>query len=242
MVGYEEFIREIYKRLEGEMADTLERYRELLEINKRLKDEFNAIKLEYPKYKPKKVKTQYDKLKLDLMNCLDEMKMCNNLMLLGIPLDEFNRVYSQAKSEVLDILSRYETDSVLNVLLADHTILAYIRCCRRTKELTYNVDILYLDDKELPTNKTTDYYFETSLIDYYLRPYTLQELHSKWKEDKPVEADLYRNFRDGTRNYTTVRIPCKILSDIAYGLYKMGDLLVPVFTYIETEESNLIFN
>lgn len=226
---YIQAMREIYSRLDGKMATTLKKYRELKETYSRLDSEFKALKQEYPKYKPKKVKAQYDKLKLDLIDCRDEINVCGFLLLLGIPLDEFNNVYAQAKSKVLDILSRYENDVVLNVLMAEHTLSAYIRYCKTTKELTYNVALIYIDDKQLPSIKMTDDYVETLIVNYMLMTNTLSELHSKWKKTIPVDANLHRNFQSGTRNYTTIEVPYVILQSIVYYLYDAGDLPMPVF-------------
>jgi hypothetical protein len=57
---YIQAMREIYSRLDGKMATTLKKYRELKETYSRLDSEFKALKQEYPKYKPKKVKAQYN--------------------------------------------------------------------------------------------------------------------------------------------------------------------------------------
>lgn len=232
---YNQAMREMYRRIYGEMADTLKIYHDLKDVYDKLEDEFRAIKQEYPKYKPKKVKAQYDKLKLDLIHSSDKIKVCGHAMLIGVPLDEFNRVYEQAKSEVLDIFIRYETDPVLNVLMPEHVLSAYIRYCRATKELTYNIDLVYMEDEELPSNEKTDDYLEISLVDNRLISLTLSELHNKWKEDEPVEANLYRNFRYGTRNHSTIRAPWIIIQSITYWLYDLGDL--PITTFIPLVKS-----
>lgn len=238
-------LREMHRRTEAEdMVDTLKTIFEAKETCSRLDDEYNSIKQEYPKYKPKKVKAQYDKLKLDIIHCRDEIEVCRQLLLLGIPLDEFNRVYEQAKFEILDILSRYETDVVLNVLMAEHTLSAYIRYCRTTKELTYNVDLVYIDGGKLPKEKMTDDYLEVLLVNYNLIPHTLSELHNKWKKAEPVEANLHRNFRYGTRNHSTIAVPCILLRTMSYCLYEVGDLPTRVFLLpdeLSKEDYNLIF-
>lgn len=158
------------------MDSTLNKYREALNQSENLKDELKEIRQAYPKYKPSGVKSVYDLLKRDLEYWNDLVECYNWLLQMEIPLDEFNRVYAQATSEVTDILNRYETDAFLNVFMADHKLSAYIRYYIKTKEITYTVAPI---DSELPYTSMTDDYYETSIIKGEL---LLHELHSKWKE------------------------------------------------------------
>lgn len=215
---YIQDMREMYRRLDGEMAATLKTYLEIKETYSKLDSALKAIKQEYPKYVPKKVKPQYDKLTFDIVYYQDEIELFQHLLLLGVPLDDFNRVYEQAKSEVLDIFIRYETDPVLNTLMAEHVLSAYIRYCRATRELTYNVAPVYIDGQELPSKQMTNDYLEISLIDYPRITPTLSELHSKWKKEEPVEV-----------NYSMIRVPSALLRFMSFYLSREGDLPMPVF-------------
>jgi len=166
------------------METTLKRYYEIAEIILRLSAERVAIRHKYPKYKPKAVKAQYDKLKIELDNYKDESQLCYHLLLLGIPLSKFYHVYAQVNTEVLDFLSRYETDPVLNTILADLGLAAYIKYSFKTKELTYRVELIDLrGDIISPINRIGSD-FEVYVLKDNRYP-SLHEVHREWQKLRP---------------------------------------------------------